>query len=88
MNIGNKYYIRLTRKKRIFTRPTTRIWYLNTYGEETFDYMSWSKIKRGEDYDRIIATVYSIKKDYVELRLENSRIISVHHEYVEGLEKV
>lgn len=87
MQKGDKYLIPLTRRKRIYTRPTTRIWYINTYGQETFDYMSWSKIRRGE-IDKIVATIYSIHKDYVELKLENMRIISVHPEYLDNLEKL
>jgi hypothetical protein len=86
---GDKYLIPLTRRKRIYTRPSTRIWYLNTYGQETLDYISWPKIKREEGKpDKIVATVYAIHKDYVELKLENMRIISVHHEYLETLEKL
>jgi hypothetical protein len=49
--------------------------------------MSWPKIKKGE-VEKIVATVYAIHKDYVELKLENMRIISVHHEYLESLEKL
>ena len=49
--------------------------------------MSWSKIRRGE-IDKIVATIYNIHKDYVELKLENMRIISVHPEYLDTLEKL
>lgn len=88
MNIGDKYYIPLTRKKRILIRPKTRVWYLNTYGQEEFDYALYKNIIRneGED-DKIVATLVAIYPDYVELKLENRRILSVHYEYLDKLEK-
>lgn len=86
--LGDKYYIELTRKKRIFTRPATRIWYLDSYGVEQYDYIIFKKIIREEGKpDRIVGTVSNITPDYVELLLENHRILSVHHEFLDTLER-
>ncbi len=89
MQVGNKYLIPLTRRKRIFTRPTTRIWYIDSFGREIFDYMSFPKIKREEGQpDKIVATIHAIHREYIELKLDNTRIITVHPEFIETLEKL
>ena len=87
-NIGDKYYIQLTRKKRVYTRPTIRIWYIDSYGVERYDFIQNRSIIKNEGQpDKIVATVSRMHPDYVELKLENGRILSCHYEFLDTLER-
>ena len=86
LEIGDKYLIPLTRMKSIRSNYTRRIWYIDTYGHEKLDWMSYVKIDR--EKMTITATVFKIHKRYVELKLENHRVICFHNERLAELERL
>lgn len=84
LTIGDKFLIPLTKIKRIKTRYVRKIWYIDTFGNEVMDTLSFLRIKD----NKMTATVHNIHKNYVELKLENMKVITVHHEYLEKLERL
>ncbi len=82
--IGDRFYIPLTKVKRVKTRYVRKIWYIDTFGNEVMDLITFLKI-----YDnKIIATINNIYKNYIELKLENFRLVTVHYDYLEKLERL
>lgn len=64
-----------------------KVWYIDSWGQETMEYINIKKLRR-EPTLAMRGTVHRIHKNYVELRLESGRIISVHYDYLERLERL